>query len=459
MAVSSSSFALTLIFVFLSTLVVDHVVSQPVLKSDEQESVYRVLESINSDIPWRSLFPDDLCTSAPHGVVCDIFVDEANSNATTETVHITELNFGYVSDYSPNPPCSSKSTINPLLSSFKHLRKLFFYKCFTETRVFLPDISSFRSSLEELVFIENPSLVGSLGGELGNLTSLRRLVLTGTNVSGSISDGFGDLINLEQITISRNGFIGGEVSENLGKLKKLRVLDLSNNGFEGNVPESLGGLTELLKLDLGWNRFSGKIPESLSNLKSLEFLDLSFNSFGNYGVPLFLAEMPRLREVYLSGNLLGGQIPEIWEKLGGIIGIGLSGTGLVGNIPASMGAFLRNLCYLGLDNNTLEGTVPEEFGSLELLNEVNLENNNLSGRLPFSADFAGKVGEKLKLAGNPQLCIDKGLKRSAKISGSLGQLKLCNKPAIPNPVLFNGVSSILHASHLLMFLGFLFIIC
>ncbi|THF95100.1 piriformospora indica-insensitive protein 2-like [Camellia sinensis] len=454
MALSSSSSqplpVLTILLIFFS--IVGY--SQPVLNSDEQESVYRVLESINSDIPWRTLFPDDLCSSAPHGVVCDFF----DSATETETLHVSELSFGYVSDYSPNPPCTPTSTINDhLFSSFKHLRKLFFYRCFTDSQVYVPDFSTFGASLEELLFIESPSLIGSLDGKLGNLTNLKKLVLTGTNVFGEIPDGLGDLTNLEQVTLSRNNF-SGEVSLNLAKLMKLKLLDLSQNRFEGNVPESIGGPTELLKIDLSSNRFSGKIPESLKNLRNLEFLDLGYNRFANFGIPVFLSEMPSLKEVYLSGNYLGGQIPEIWENLRGIIGIGLSNTGLVGNIPTSMGVFLRKACYIGLDNNGLEGTVPEEFGRLESVNEMNLENNKLKGRLPFSVKFAAKMGKKLKLQGNPELCVDEGL-RSAKIGGSLGNLKVCNNPQhVPSPVPFLGGNSVIQASHLLMFLGFLFLL-
>nr|GLL42722.1 piriformospora indica-insensitive protein 2-like [Ipomoea trifida] len=92
------------------------------------------------------------------------------------------------------------------------------------------------------------------------------------------------------------------------------------------------------------------------------------------------------------------------------------------------GVHLRNVCYLGLDNNYLEGTVPAEFGTLEFVNELNLENNNLSGKVPFSVEFALRVGEKLKLHGNPLLCVDEGL-RSAKVIGSLGNLKLWTVPA------------------------------
>ncbi|KAJ4968888.1 hypothetical protein NE237_015589 [Protea cynaroides] len=456
MASSHCSIALLCFLVFC--FIVAYTVSSTSLYYDEQESLYQVLDSINSGIDWRSLFPDDLCNSAPHGIVCDYFSDENG----TITPHITELNFGYVSDFSPNPPCTFNSMFSPRLSSFIYLRKLFFYRCFTETQVSFPGfLSTLGSTLEELVFIENPSMVGTLTGKLGNFRHLRRFILTGTNVSGEIPDDIGGLLELEQVTISRNR-INGVVPQSLGNLKKLKILDLSYNGLEGNLTESIGKMTELLKLDLCSNRFKGRIPESLVGLQKLEFLDLSYNRFANFGIPLFLAEMTNMRELYLSGNSLGGQIPEIWEKLEGMLGLGLSRLDLVGEIPASMGVVLRNICYLGLDHNKLEGTVPEEFGFLESLHEMNLENNKLSGRLPFSAKFSARIGGKLKLAGNPNLCIDEE-HSSAQDSSGLGYLKFCNKPNKPDAVLFSisGCSSPVQSSLflilLLLFLTFLFI--
>ncbi|KAL8547931.1 hypothetical protein ACS0TY_007292 [Phlomoides rotata] len=432
-----AQFSYTLTLLSILAVMSGAVVSQPPLNAAEQESVYRVLESINSDVPWRTLYPDDLCSSAPHGIVCDYFSDTAAA-----TPHITELSFGYVSDYSPNPPCNSVSTLDPsILAPLSYLTKLFFYKCFTQTKTQFPDFSPLKSSpLEELVFMENPALIGSLEGKIINLRRLRRLVITGNSVSGGLSKGFGELVNLEQLTLSDNKF-KGEIPNNIfQKMKKLKILDLNDNGFGGNVPESIGYASELLKIDLSHNEFSGKIPESFKYLKRIEFLDMSYNHFGNYGLPLVLGEMPSLKEVYLSGTFLGGEIPEIWGNLGGIRGIGLSGVGLVGNIPKSMGVHLRNACYIGLDNNMLQGVVPEEFGNLEFVSELNLQNNNLSGRLPFSEGFLSKLGGKLKLEGNLDLCVDESLK-SAKVSGSLGQLKVCTSPFVSKTALFYENSS------------------
>lgn len=293
-----------------------------------------------------------------------------------------------------------------------------------------------------MVFLENPSLFGSLNGTMRNFKALRRVIITGCNVSGGIPDEITKLPSLEQLTISGNHNLGGRIPENLGVLRKLKVLDLSGNGLKGTIPDSIGQLNLLLKLDLSYNDLVGMIPMSLKGLQMVEFLDLSYNRFGNFGVPLFLDAMPSLKEVYLSGNPLGGTIPEIWENLGGILGIGLSGVGLVGNIPPSMGVFLTNLSYIRLDNNKLEGTVPEEFGLLDHVHEMNFQNNQLSGRIPFSALFAAKIGRKLKVEGNPGLCVDKSMIRSVQRKGSLGNLRTCNETEIPNVVApFNGSST------------------
>ncbi|KAI3806084.1 hypothetical protein L1987_21976 [Smallanthus sonchifolius] len=417
------------IFLFMSGIVIAD--SQPVLNSVEQESVYRVLESLNSDIPWRTLFPDDLCSSAPHGVVCGYTTIPTDTDPGT--VNILELSFGYVSDNNPNPPCDPNSTnFDPFFfSSFPYLRKLFFYNCFTQRPVSVQAFSLVGSDLEELVFIENPSLFGSLSDSISNMTSLRRLVITGTNVSGEIPGGFGLLENLEEATLSRNRF-AGTVPENVSKLKKLKILDLSHNGFEGNIPAGVGELENLIKLDLSMNLFCGGFPASMKGLKSLELLDLSYNRFSNSGIPLFFSEMSKLKVMHLSGNGLGGVFPDFWGKLRGINGIGFSGLGLLGNISSSIGVFLSNLTYLTLDNNKLTGRVPLELERLELLNELNLKNNNLSGRLPFSAKFVSRVGRKLEVQGNPELCLDKRVVRSfSKINRNLGHLKVCK--VVENP--------------------------
>ncbi|WOL20522.1 hypothetical protein Cni_G29327 [Canna indica] len=86
--------------------------------------------------------------------------------------------------------------------------------------------------------------------------------------------------------------------------------------------------------------------------------------------------MTSLEELYLSGNPLVGGIPETWEKR--LHGIGMSRLGLVGSIPISMGIHLGSLCYPSMDNNDLEGVIPEQFRLMEETTmEINLQNNGL----------------------------------------------------------------------------------
>ncbi|XP_023532739.1 piriformospora indica-insensitive protein 2 [Cucurbita pepo subsp. pepo] len=437
---------LWLLLVFFITLLqcfsISHQQQLPVLSSVERDSVFAVLAAVNSAVPWRRFFPDDLCSAAPHGVVCDYFYEFPNSTEP-DAVHITELSFGFISDYSANPPCSSNSTIDPVLfSSFRYLRKLVFYKCFTsDVAVYLSDGDSpaFAASLEELVLVDNPSLVVSLESLFANFTNIRRAIITGNGVYGEIPERISDSGELEEISLSRNR-LTGQIPASLSKLKKLKILDLSRNFLDGYAPESIGNLSELLKLDLSSNRISGRVPESYRNLQKLEFLDLSFNRFGNFGIPKFLSEIPRLKEVHLSGNLLGGEIPEKWEKLKRLSTVGFSSMGLTGKIPPSMAVHLRSLNYLGLDGNNLEGTLPPEFEFLKTLNGLNVENNNLSGRVPFSANFCAKLEGKLRLRGNPDLCVDEELK-NVKNGSVLGKIKLCQQSVITQQLFLSGCSS------------------
>ncbi|GAU50215.1 hypothetical protein TSUD_29010 [Trifolium subterraneum] len=244
-------FMLILLFIFLSQ-------NKPSIDQLEQKAIYQVLDSLNSNIPWSTLYPNDLCRSPPPGVVCD---DDDDRDHQHRKAHIVELNFGYVSDQTQTPPCSHNATLNPLLfTSFTYLRKLSFYKCFNNTQnpIHLPSLPSFPISLEELFFIENPAIVSPLQPFLTNLTtSLKRLVISGNGFYGELLPHIGDFLHLEELTISRSN-IFGQLPASLGMLNKLEILDLSHNEFQGCVPEHLGNLISLLKLNLSFNEFGSR---------------------------------------------------------------------------------------------------------------------------------------------------------------------------------------------------------
>lgn len=134
--------------------------NQPSIVPLEQNAVYRLLHSLNPTLPWTTLNPDNLCISPPHFILCD------------SQSHIVEIT---------SPPCSPNATLNnPLLfTPFTHLRKLSFSKCFNNTLKPIHPLPSLPPSLQQLILVDNPTILSPLQPFLHNLTSLKKLVLIG----------------------------------------------------------------------------------------------------------------------------------------------------------------------------------------------------------------------------------------------------------------------------------------
>ncbi|GMH31127.1 hypothetical protein Nepgr_032970 [Nepenthes gracilis] len=102
------------------------------------------------------------------------------------------------------------------------------------------------------------------------------LGLPSQSLSGSLSPGIGNLMNLQSVLLQNNA-ISGPIPSEIGKLERLQTLDLSNNSFNGLIPSSIGDLKSLNYLRLNNNNLSGPCPESLNKIQGLTFVDLSFN--------------------------------------------------------------------------------------------------------------------------------------------------------------------------------------
>ena len=175
-------------------------------------------------------------------------------------------------------------------------------------------------------------LEGAIPAELGSLTFLERLWLTGQILTGQIPTELGDLSNLRLLALGENRLTGSIPTE-LGNLFHLESLNLRSNELTGRIPSKFGGLANLRTLDLFDNDLGGQIPAEFGNLSSLERLDLGDND-------------------------------------------------LSGPVPPELGS-LGELKWLALANNDLTGSVPDEFGSLRSLEQLVLTGNpSMSGPLP-----------------------------------------------------------------------------
>ena len=130
-------------------------------------------------------------------------------------------------------------------------------------------------------------LSGTIPPELGNLTALTYLRLSGNDLSGT-------------------------VPPELGNLTALTSFSLSSNDLSGAVPPELGNLTALTNLYLGWNQLSGAIPLELGNLTALTALNLSGNQLSGT-VPPELGKLTSLDTLYLADNRLTGCQLAVWK--------------------------------------------------------------------------------------------------------------------------------------------------
>ncbi|KAJ1255817.1 hypothetical protein BS78_K154300, partial [Paspalum vaginatum] len=229
-------------------------------------------------------------------------------------------------------------------------------------------------------------LQGVLPNSIANLsTRLECLGIEYNNITGTITEGIGNLINLDTLYMGNN-ILTGSIPASLSKLKNLNNLYLSNNALSGPIPATLGNLTKLTTLILSTNAISGSIPASLDKCP-LESADLSYNNLsGQIPKEIFLISTLS-RFLNLADNSLSGILPLEVGNLKNLDWLDFSNNKISSEIPASIGE-CQSLEYLNTSGNLLQGTIPESLGNLRGLLVLDLSYNNLSGTIP---EILGKL--------------------------------------------------------------------
>ncbi|XP_030467774.1 probable LRR receptor-like serine/threonine-protein kinase At4g31250 [Syzygium oleosum] len=115
--------------------------------------------------------------------------------------------------------------------------------------------------------------------------------------------------NVWQLRLDGMG-LGGLIDvDSLTQLSSLRVLSIKGNGFEGPMPE-VKKLPALKMLMMSSNQFTGDIPDDkFDGMKALRMVYLDGNGF--FGpIPKSLVNLPRLVNLSLEANQMGGKIPD-----------------------------------------------------------------------------------------------------------------------------------------------------
>ncbi|KAH9698988.1 putative LRR receptor-like serine/threonine-protein kinase [Citrus sinensis] len=150
-------------------------------------------------------------------------------------------------------------------------------------------------------------LTGKIPPSLGRLSSLQTLSVPENGLRGTLPPELGKLSNLEELWLTSNN-LRGDLPKDYENLKNLTILfisDLQTMGF--SFPKS-ANLSSISSLTLRNCSITGSIPPYIANWNQLGYLDLSFNNLTG-GIPNTLKKL-FLSELYLTGNMLNGTLPD-----------------------------------------------------------------------------------------------------------------------------------------------------
>jgi Leucine-rich repeat (LRR) protein len=252
---------------------------------------------------------------------------------------------------------------------------------------------------------------GSIGSELGRLTTLEVIDFSSNRLAGTIPPELSAVSGLEILSFANN-ILNGPVPPQLAVLSGLRSFNLSHNLLTGSIPTELQALTGLSFLDLSMNGLKGEIPWALLSRANSGRLALDVCGGNNVTLPQKIEKLDfydhKKAELDMSGRCLTGSIPSTLAGLTDLVSFDLSFNNLSSAIPSQLAALSR-LTNLDLAHNLLSSTIPSALSMLAHLRYLDLSNNTLVGEVPWAmlvrSDSDYVAGERLEL----KLCEDNRL--------------------------------------------------
>ncbi|KAK2444563.1 putative LRR receptor serine/threonine-protein kinase [Trifolium repens] len=272
----------------------------------------------------------------------------------------------------------------PLFTNFKNLTYLVLSNNLltSTTALNFQFFNSLRNSTQlEILMVSDNNLAGELPNSVAYLSSnLQQFYVDRNKLNGTIPKGMKKFQNLTSLSFEHNYFTG-ELPLELGTLKKLEQILIYQNRLSGEIPDIFGNFTNLFILALGNNQFSGRIPTSIGECEKLNILDLEMNNFVGV-IPMEIFQLSGLTALYLHGNSLNGSLPPVsnMEQLGIMY---VSNNMLSGNIPEIKANGLKTLL---MERNKFSGSIPNSLGDLASLETLDLSSNNLTGSIPESLE-------------------------------------------------------------------------
>ncbi|KAJ4828174.1 hypothetical protein Tsubulata_025051, partial [Turnera subulata] len=207
-----------------------------------------------------------------------------------------------------------RGAIPATVASMRNLQKIGSF--FKQTQWFHSPLSVPTDLHWTSYLIDDNDLRSPIPLSLWGLKDLITLMMGLNSFNGSLAPQVGGMTALLSLDLSGNHF-SGDIPSTLGQLEVLQSAYLWRNMFQGVIPESLGGMKGLITLDFVENNLSGNIPKSLEELELLSYFNVSFNglegeiptggSLKNFTVRSFMSNKalcgpPRLQVPPCSSN-------------------------------------------------------------------------------------------------------------------------------------------------------------
>ncbi|CAK9237261.1 unnamed protein product [Sphagnum troendelagicum] len=231
-----------------------------------------------------------------------------------------------------------------------------------------------------------------------NIVVVVGLTLDSASIVGTLPNEIGNLTNLVILSLTGNPGLTGPIPAEIANLSSLQILDLHGNSFTGNIPD-LNALVNLQQLDLSGNQLTGQFP-NVNNILCLQTLKLSGNQLDLNPEGLALQEclttlkiVEKLSGIFLdlkhsmllcrdlSNNKFSGPPPYLITTFLQYLNLSMNKFDGPINLQSVFVNQTPNLTVLDLSQNNFNGTLPNMSLFSNSLQQLNLDNNNLSGTL------------------------------------------------------------------------------
>lgn len=302
-----------------------------------------------------------------------------------------------------------KGKISPSLLNLKHLIHLDLTNI-DFGGVQIPSFMGLFSNLRYLS-LNNTRFEGLIPHQLGNLSSLRHLVIS--NYRGSLyvdnlhwlsSLSLLEYLHLSHVNLNKASDHWSFIINMLPNLKFLYLrfcklshiptlsfvnltsiidFDIQGNNFHSYIPKWFLNSSNLEYLNLGSCNFQGPIPHGARSLSSLKTLAISYNNLTS-SLPKWLFGLNNLILLDLDENSLEGPIPCGFQNMTSLKHLSLSSNHFgPGTLPDSVYHF-SHLETLNLEGNNFGGVLSRAIGNLTSIIELDWSHNALEGKLPSS---------------------------------------------------------------------------